>query len=95
MAQSIFECGKGRAIRRRCHINANRDVRPGRGHSCGMTEVGKLYKRPTANDRIKGTYSRREHKAIQNGCTIIRTNERPSDELIALAIKRSAKFDRY
>lgn len=93
MTSEIFECGKGRAIRRRCHVNANRDIRPGRGHSCGMTEVGKTHKRPTANDNINGTLSHREHKAILNG--IIRTSERPSKELIELAIKRSAKFNRY
>ena len=80
-------------MRRRCNVKENREWQPGRGRSHGITELGKMHKRVSASDQIKGTLPTWEYKRMKGGA--IRTNERPSAELIALANKRSARFDRW
>lgn len=83
----IFENCKGRAIRKHCHVNSNRDVNC-RVMRDGSVKQGRVHKRPTANDMTKF-----ERKHMREGIIVIR--EKVSAELLALANKRSAKFDRY
>lgn len=83
----IFESCKGRAIRKHCHVNSNRDVNC-RVMRDGSVKQGRVHKRPTANDMTKF-----ERKHMKEEIIVIR--EKVSAELLALANKRSAKFDRY
>lgn len=83
----IFENCKGRAIRKHCHVNSNRDVNC-RVMRDGSVKQGRVHKRPTANDMNKF-----ERKHMREEIIVIR--EKVSTELLALANKRSAKFDRY
>lgn len=54
----------------------------------GSVKQGRVHKRPTANDMTKF-----ERKHMKEEIIVIR--EKVSAELLALANKRSAKFDRY
>ncbi|MDY3063579.1 MAG: hypothetical protein SOW56_06090 [Bacteroidaceae bacterium] len=93
-AESIFEAGKGQPMRKRCHVNVNRDVNV-RVMADGTVRQGKLHRRITANEaKAAKCMSRDEWKREQNGNIVKRSYERPSKELIALANKRAAKFER-
>lgn len=78
---AIFESGKGQAIRKRCHVNVNRDVTP-RVMRDGTYKAGKIHRRPTATEFLQF-----------NGVPK-RTSEKPSAELLERAKKNSARFDR-
>lgn len=83
----IFESCKGSAIRKHCHVNSNRDIKC-RVMRDGSVRQGRVHKRPTANDMTKF-----ERKHMKEEIIVIR--EKMSVELLALANKRSARFDRY
>lgn len=82
-----FRVCQGRAIHKRCHVNSNRDANC-RVMRDGTVKQGKVHKRPTANDLTKF-----ERKMIKQNVIVIR--EKVSPELLALAKRKSAKFDRY
>lgn len=83
----IFETGKGKAIHKHCHVNSNRDINC-RVMKDGSIKQGRVHKRPTANDMTKF-----ERKCMRENVIIVR--EKVSTELLALANKKSAKFDRF
>lgn len=82
-----FREGQGKAIRKHCHVNSNRDIKC-RVMRDGSVKQGRVYKRPTANDLTKF-----ERKMMQNNLIVIR--EKVSPELLALAKSKSAKYDRF
>lgn len=83
----FFREGQGKAIRKHCHVNSNRDVKC-RIMRDGAIRQGRVHKRPTANDLTKF-----ERRTMRNNVIVIR--EKVSAELLALANKRSAKYDRF
>ena len=83
----VFRACQGKAIHKRCHVNSNRDVNC-RVMRDGSVKQGKAHKRPTANDMTKF-----EKKMMRQDIIVIR--ERVSPELLELARKKSARFDRY
>lgn len=93
-ADSIFESCKGQPMRKRCHVNVNRDVNV-RVMSDGTVRQGKLHRRITANDaKAAKCMSRTEWRRECSGGIVSRSYERPSKELIELANKRASKFER-
>ena len=82
-----FRAGQGKAIHKRCHVNSNRDINC-RVMRDGSVKQGKVHKRPTANDLTKF-----DRKMMQSNLIVIR--EKVSPELLALAKKKSAKYDRF
>ena len=82
-----FRAGQGKAIHKRCHVNSNRDINC-RVMRDGSVKQGKVHKRPTANDLTKF-----ERKMMQSNLIVIR--EKVSPELLALAKKKSTKYDRF
>lgn len=75
----MFAIGKGERTKKRVNVSVNRDAKFGRGYSHGMTNMGVLYRRPTAND-LNGFQS------------VTITHDKPSAELIARANKNCNKF---
>lgn len=82
-----FRVGQGKAIHKHCHVNSNRDVNC-RVMRDGTIKQGRVHKRPTANDLTKF-----ERKMMSGNVIVIR--EKVSAELLALANKKSAKYDRF